>query len=207
MDCQASLSFTMSQSLLKLMSFESVIPSNCLILCHPLLLPSIFPSIRVFPLSWLFASRSQSTGASASASVLSVSIQDGFPLGLTGLLSLLLWSPCCPRDSQESSPASQFESINSSALSLSDGPTLTSIHDYWKSHSFTIRTFVSKAMSLLFNMLSRFVPDFLPKSKCLLVLWLQSLSTVILETKKMKSVIVSTFSLFAMKWWNQMPWY
>ena len=136
MDCQASLSFTISQSLLKLMSFESVIPSNRLILCHPLLLPSIFLSIRVFPLSWLFASHSQSTGASASASVLSVSIQDGFPLGLTGLLSLLLWSPCCPRDSQESSPASQFKSINSSALSLFYGPTLTSIHDYWKNHSF-----------------------------------------------------------------------
>ena len=147
MDCQASPSFTISQSLVKLMSFESVIPSNHLILCHPLLLPSIFPSIRVFPVSWLFASGSQSTGASASASVLSVSIQDGFPLGLTGLISLLVWSPCCPRDSQESSPTSQFESINSSALRLFYGPTLTSIHnycgptltsihDYWKNRSF-----------------------------------------------------------------------
>ena len=64
-----------------------------------------------------------------------------------------------------------------------------------KTIALTIQTYVSKAMSLLFNMLSRFVPDFLPRSKCLLVLWLQSLSTVILETKKMKSVIVSTFSL------------
>ena len=76
----ASLSFTISQSLLKLKSIESVMPPNHLILCHPLLLPSIFPSIRVFPMSWLFASHSQSTGASASASELSVSIQDGFPL-------------------------------------------------------------------------------------------------------------------------------
>ena len=81
--------------------------------------------------------------------------------------------------------------------SLLYGPTLISIHDMTtgKTIALTIQTYVSKAMSLLFNMLSRFVPDFLPRSKCLLVLWLQSLSTVILETKKMKSVIVSTFSL------------
>ena len=57
-------------------------------------------------------------------------IQDWFPLGL------MVWSPCCPRDSQESSPASQFKSINSSAFSFLYGPTLTSIRDYWKNHSF-----------------------------------------------------------------------
>ena len=89
--CQASLSFTISWSLLKLMSIESMISSNYLILCHPLLLlPSIFPSIRVFPNSWLFTSSGQSTGTStsASASVLLMNIQDWFPLGLTGLISL-----------------------------------------------------------------------------------------------------------------------
>ena len=75
--CQASLSITNSQSLLKLMSMELVMPSNHLILCHPLLLlPSIFPSIRVFPVSQFFASGGQSIGVSASASVLPMNIQD-----------------------------------------------------------------------------------------------------------------------------------
>jgi len=87
--CQASLSFTISWSLLKLMCIESVMPSNHLILCHPLLLlPSVFPSIRSFLMSWLFTSGGQSIGASASASVLPVNIQDCFLLGLTGLISL-----------------------------------------------------------------------------------------------------------------------
>ena len=73
---QASLSFTISWSLPKLMSIELVMPSNHLILCYPLLLlPSIFPSIRVFPMSWLLASGGQSIGASASASVLPMNIQ------------------------------------------------------------------------------------------------------------------------------------
>ena len=88
---QASLYFTISWSLLKLMSIESVMPSNHLMLCHPLLLPpSIFPSIRVFFLmSRLFASGGQSIGASASASVLPMNTQGWFLLGLTGLISLL----------------------------------------------------------------------------------------------------------------------
>ena len=77
------------QSLLKLMSIESVMPSNHLILCCPLLLlPSVFPSIRVFSVSQLFLSGGQSIGASASVSVLSMNIQDWFPLGLIGLHSL-----------------------------------------------------------------------------------------------------------------------
>ena len=87
--CQASLSITNSQSLLKLMCMESLMPSNHLILYHPLLLlPSIFPSIRSFPMSCLFSSGGQSIGLSASASVLPKNIQDLFPLGLTGLISL-----------------------------------------------------------------------------------------------------------------------
>ena len=69
---------------------------------------------------------------------------------------------------KESSPAPQFKSINSSALSLLYGSALTSIHDYWKNHSFDYRTFVGKVMSLLFNTLSRFVRAFLPRSKHLL---------------------------------------
>ena len=86
--CQASLSFIISRSLLKHMSIESVMPSNHLILCRPFLLPSIFPSSRVFLQSQLSTSGGQSIGASVSASVLSVNIQSCFPFGLTCLISL-----------------------------------------------------------------------------------------------------------------------
>ena len=87
---QASLSFTISLSLLKLMSIESGMPFKHFILWHAfLLLPSVFPSIRVFSSSRLFPSGCQSIGASASASVLQINIQGWFPLGLTGLISLL----------------------------------------------------------------------------------------------------------------------
>ena len=87
-----------------------------------------FSATGSFPMSQLFASGGQSTRASAS--VLPVKIQGWFPL------RLLVWSPCCSRDSQESSPAPQFNSNTSFVLSLLDGPTLTSICDYWKKHSF-----------------------------------------------------------------------
>ena len=79
---------------------------------------------------------------------------------------------CCPKDSQESSPTPQFKSINSPVLSTLYGPTLTSIHDYWKTIAFTRQIFVDKLMSLLFNMLSRLVIAFLPRSKHLLISWL-----------------------------------
>ena len=133
-----------------------------LILCCPLLLlSSIFSNIRVFSMSRLFTSGGWSIGASASASVLPMTTQDWFPLGLTGLISFL------SRDSQKSSPAPQFESINSLALSLLYYPTLTSICDYWKIHSFDYMDFGGKVMSLLFNTLSRFVIAFLPRSEYL----------------------------------------
>ena len=79
-------------------------------------------------------------------------------------------------------------------LTLLYGPALSSIHDYWKNYSLTTQTFVGKVMSLLFNMLSRFVIAFFPRSKCLLISCLQSPSTVILEPKKIKSVTASNFS-------------
>ena len=86
---QAPLSSTVSQSLLKFISIKSVMPSNHLILCYPLLLlPSIFPIIRSFTLSRLFTSSGQSIGASASTTVLPINIQGWFPVGLTGLISL-----------------------------------------------------------------------------------------------------------------------
>ena len=91
--------------------------------------------------------------------------------------------------------APQFKNINSLALSLLYGPTLTFVHDYWKKNiALTIQSFVTKVMSLLFNMLSRLVIAFLPRRKHLLISWLRSLFSVILETKKIKSVTISTFS-------------
>ena len=128
---KASLFFTISWSLLKLMSIESTMPSNQLILCHPLLLlPSIFPASESFPMSQLITSGCQSIGASASASVLPMNIQDWFPLRLTGLISFL------------SKGASRVFSNTTIwkhqffGAQPSYGPTLTSIHDHWKSHSF-----------------------------------------------------------------------
>ena len=100
-------------------------------------------------------------------------------------------------NSQESSTP-QFKSVNPLALNLLCGPTLTSIL-LKKTIALTICTFVSKVMSLLFSKLSRFVIAFLPRSKHLLISWLQSLSAVILEPKKIKFVTVSIIKLFAMK--------
>ena len=114
-----------------LMSIESVMPSNCLILCCPLLLPSsIFPNNRVFSnesilhISWpKYWSCSFSISSSNEYSgLISFSMEAGFP--------------CSSRDSQESTPTPQFKSINYLALSFLYTPTLTSIHDYWKNHSF-----------------------------------------------------------------------
>ena len=128
---QASLSITNSWSLLKFISIESVMPSNHLILCLPLLLPpSVFPSIRVFSSESVLCIRLPKYWSFNLSTVLPVNIQDLFPLGLTGLISLQSkgFSRIFSND--------QFKSINSSVLSSLYGPTLTSIHDYWKNHSF-----------------------------------------------------------------------
>ena len=130
---QASLFITNSRNLFKLMSIESVMPSNHFILCHPLLLPpSIFPSIRVlssesvlhirWPKYWNF-----------SFTISPSNEYSGLISFRIDCLDLLLESW---EDSQEYSPTSQFQSINSSALSFICNPTLTSIHDYWKNFSF-----------------------------------------------------------------------
>ena len=103
-------------------------------------------------------------------------------------------SPCSPKDSQESSPTPQFKSIISSVLNFLYSPVLTSTHDYWKKDSFDQRDLC--VMSLLFNRLSRLVIVFLPRSKRLLISWLQSPSAVILEPKKIKSVTVSIVSIY-----------
>ena len=132
---QAFQSFTVSQNSLKLMSIESVMPSNHLILCFLLLLmPSIFPSrkdFRVFSSESALCIRWPKYWSFSFTSVLPMNFQGWFPNQ-----DWLVWSPCCPRDSQESYPTPQFKSINSSELSLLYGPALTFIHDYWKTHSF-----------------------------------------------------------------------
>ena len=168
-----------SQSLLRLMSLESVILSNHLILCClRLLLPSIFPGIRVFskesvlrirwPKYWNFSfSISPSNEYSG---LISFRIDRCDLLSVQGTLKSLLQHHC----SKASIPRySAFFVIQ-----------LTSIHDYWKTIALTRWTFVGKAMSLLFNMLSRFVIDFLPRGKCLLISWLQASSGVIWDPKK-----------------------
>ena len=165
------------------MPIKLVMPSSHLILCRPLLLlPPIPPSIRVFsnettvrmrwPKYWSFS--------------FSISPSNEHP----GLLGGLVGSPFSPRDIQASSPTPQFKS-NSSALSLLHSPTLTFVHD-GKTIALTRRTFVGKVMSLLFNMLSGLVITFLPRSKRLLISWLQAPYAVILEPRKIKSATDST---------------
>ena len=125
---QASLSFTISWSLPKLMSIESVIPSNHLILCHPLL-PCLqsFPASGSFLLSWLFVSGGQSIEASASASVFPMIIQGWFPLGLIGLISL---------PSKGLSSLLQHHTLKASILWCSTFFLVQLSHPYWKNHSF-----------------------------------------------------------------------
>ena len=156
--CQASLSFTISYSLLKLISIESVMPSNHLILCCPLLLlPSIFPSIEVFsnesvlPIKWpKYWSFSFSISPSSE---------------YAGLISFMIdWFDLLaryPTDSREYSPAPQLESISSSVFSLPYGPALTSVHDYWNNHLFDYMDLCWQTDVSAFNILSRFVVAFL----------------------------------------------
>ena len=127
--CQASLSIISSRSLLKLTSIESVMPSSHLILyCPLLLLPSIFPSIRVFPNESLLRIRWPKYWSFN----FSISLSNEH----SGLISFRMdWMGCSPRDSQESSPTPQSKSSNSSALSFHHSLTLTSIHVHWKNHS------------------------------------------------------------------------
>ena len=119
------------RSLLKLMCVESVMHPGISFSVVPFssLLQS-FPALGSFPMSQFFASSGQSIGASVLASVLPMNIQEWFPLGWTG------WISRSPRDSQESSLTPQFKSINSSPFTFLYSPTLTSIHDNWKNHSF-----------------------------------------------------------------------
>ena len=129
---QACLSFIISQSLLKLMSIEWVMPSNHLVLCHSLLpLPSIFPSIRVFPNELALRTRWPEYW-SFSFSISPSNKHSGFISFRIDQFDLF----AVQETLKESSPTPQFESINSLVLSLLYGPTLTSVHDYGKNQSF-----------------------------------------------------------------------
>ena len=149
-----------------------------------------FPASGSFPISRLFASHGQSTAASASASVIPVNTQGCFPSGLAALISLQskglsrVFSNTTIWKHQLFGTQPAFFMIQFSHLYMTTG----------KAIALTIRIFFGKVMSLHFNMLSRFVLAFLLRSKYLLIPWLQSPSTVILEPKKIKSVTASTFS-------------
>ena len=189
--CQASLSFTISWSFLRLMSIESTIPSNHLILsCPLLLLPLIFPSIRVFSnelalyIRWL--------------KYWSFSFSINHPCNLyTELISFRMdWCDLLAAQGTLKSLL-QHHSSKASIHWHSAFFTVQHSHAYMrtgKTIALTIWTFVGKVMSLLFNMLSRFVIAFLPRSKHLLISRLQSSSIVILEPKKIKSVTLSIVS-------------
>ena len=135
-------------------------------------------------MSQFFASDGKSIGVSASASILPMNIQDRFPLGWTGWISL---------QSEGLSRILQHHSSKTSIRWHSAFFIVQLSHPYMttrKTIAFTKWTCVGKVMSLLFNMLSRLVITFLPRSKCLLISWLQSPSAVILESKKLKSVFL-----------------
>jgi len=199
---QDSLSFTISWSLLKLMSIELVMPSNCFILCRPLLLlPSIFPSIRNFsnesvlhirwPKYWSFSfSISPSNEYSG---LISFKIDWLDLLAVQGTLKSLL--------QHHSSKASILRHSAFFIVQLSQPYTTTG-----KTIALTRRTFVSKVVSLLFNMLSRLVIAFLPRSKRLLISWLQSLSAVILEPKKIVCHCFHFFSIYLPWSEDWVPW-
>ena len=187
---QASLSITNSQSLPKLMSIESVMPSSHLILCRPLLLlPSIFPSIRVFSnesallIRWpkYWSSSFNISPFNEHPGLISFRMDWLDLLAVQGTLKSLL--------QHHSSKASVLQCSAFFRVQLSN-PYMTT----GKTIALTRQTFVDKVMSLLFNMLSRLVITFLPRSKCLLISWLQSPSAVIFEPQKMKSATVSTAS-------------
>ena len=189
---QPSLSITSSRSLLKLLSIKSVMPSSHLILCHPLLLLlSIFPSNRVFssesvlsikwPNYWSFSFSISPSNEYSGLISFRTDLLD--LLEVQGTLKSLL----------------QHHSSKVSTLQCSAFFIVQFSHPYMttgKTIALTRQTFVGKVMSLLFNMLSRLVIAFLPRSMCLLMSWLQSPSAVILELKENTENWVGPNSLY-----------
>ena len=189
-----------------------VYPNSCPLSrwCHPNISSSVipfsfcpqsFPASGTFPMSQFFPSGGQSIGACFSISPSNE---------CSGLISFRI--DCFDLLAVQGTLKSLLQHHNSKAFILQHSaflivqlsrPYMTT----GKTIAWTIQTFVSKMMSLILNTLSRFVIAFLPWSKHILISWLQSLSVVILEPKKIKSITVSIFShLFAIKWWNWMPW-
>ena len=161
----------------------------------PFSYPLSLPTSGSFPVSQLFTSHGQSIGASASASVLPMNIQEWFPLGLTGFYLLTIQGilKCL------------LQHHNTKALVLQHSAffMVQFSHPYMttgRNIALTRWIFVSKVIYLLFNVLSRFVIAFLPRSKCLLISWLQLPSAVILEPKKIKSVHFHCFPNYS--WWS-----
>ena len=200
---QASLSFTIFWNLLRFMFTESVMPFNHLVLCHPfLLLPPVFPSIRVFSNEsalhirwskyWNF--------------IFSISPSNEY----SGLISFRIdWFDLLAIQRTLKSLL-QHHSSKASILWCSDFFLIVQLsHPYMttgKTIAFAIQTFVSEVISLLFNTLSRFVIAFLPRSKCLFISWLQSSSTVILEPKKIKPLLSFDFHFWVGTFWSQNYW-
>ena len=200
--CQPPVSSTISWSLLKLMSIELVMLSNHLILCHPLLLlPSISPSIRVFsnesalcirrPKYWSVSFSISPCNENSGLISFRIDWFDLFAVQRT--LKSLLQS-----HSSNVSIVQHFFRVQLSHPYMTTGKII----------DLTRWTSVGKVMSLLFNTLSRLLIAFLPRSKHLLISWLQSPSAVILEPKTIKSLTVSIVSpSICLKWWAQMPWF
>ena len=186
--CQTSLSLTNSRSLPTLMSIESVMPSNHLILCRPFLLPPLlFPRIRVFSnesalrMRWPKYWSSNISPSNEHPRLISFKMDWLDLLAVQGTLKSLL----------------QDHSSKASILQCSTFFIVQISHPYMttgKTIAWTRQTFVDKAMSLLFNMLSRLATTFLPRSTHLLISWLQSPSAEILGPRKIKSATVSTVS-------------
>ena len=189
-DCSTpGFPITNSWSLLKLKSIKSVMPCNHLILCRPLLLlPSILPNIQVFsnesvlcirwPKYWSFT--------------FSISPSSEY----SGLISLQLTSLISMQSKGLSRVFSNITDQKHQFLAprFLYSPTLTSIHDYWKNHSFDQMDFWWQSIVSAFELLSRLIIAFLPRSKHLLISWLQSPSTVILKPPKIKSLTASFVS-------------
>ena len=183
------------------MSIELLMPSNHLILCYPLLLlPSIFLSNRVFSNESVLCIRWQKH-RSFSFSVISSNEYWGLISFRMDLLNLLAVQGALKSLVQHHNSKasilwhSAFFRVQLSNPCMTTGKTID------------LPRWTLLAMSLFFNMLSRLVIDFLPRSKCVLISWLQSSSAVILEPRKIKSAIVSTVSpSICHKWWDQMPW-
>ena len=201
---QASLSITSSQSLLKPMSTELVMASSKHILSS-----SSPPAFNIVQHQSLF----QWVGSSRQvAKVLEFQLQHQSFQWYSGLISFRMdWFDLAVQGTVKN--LLQHHSSKASILWCSDFLMVQLSHPYMttgETIALTRWTFVGKVMSLLFNMFSRLVIIFLPRSKRLLISWLQSPSTVILEPNKIKSVTVSTISTvspsISMKWWDQMPW-